>query len=233
MEKDKRPLTTLFLLSSVDGKISTGSTDNMDMDIDFPNIQGVKEGLHQYYDIEQKMYPWSLITGRTQVKIGINEKDPNSIKKKEVSFAVLDNEHLNENGVKCLCAMSDKLVLITSNNNHPAYKITEDNLSIIFQETLNLRDVLEKLKSNHGCNKLTIQTGGTINSLLLKEHLIDYVDLVISPVLIGGKDTSSIIDGKSITTKDDLTQLGILEFMQFIYLYDNYIRLRYKVINSY
>ena len=43
-----RPITTLFMLSSVDGKISTGATDELDVDRDFPKIDGLKEGLHQY-----------------------------------------------------------------------------------------------------------------------------------------------------------------------------------------
>ncbi len=43
-----RPITTLFMLMSVDGKISTGATDNLDVDKDFPKIAGVREGLHQY-----------------------------------------------------------------------------------------------------------------------------------------------------------------------------------------
>lgn len=30
---------------SVDGKISTGDTDMMDVDKDFPQIEGIKEGL--------------------------------------------------------------------------------------------------------------------------------------------------------------------------------------------
>ena len=38
-----RPITTLFMLMSVDGKISTGSTDALDVDQDFPHIEGVKE----------------------------------------------------------------------------------------------------------------------------------------------------------------------------------------------
>ena len=46
-----RPITTLFMLMSVDGKISTGSTDNMDVDKDFPGIPGVAEGLHKYYEV--------------------------------------------------------------------------------------------------------------------------------------------------------------------------------------
>ena len=67
-----RPITTLFMLMSVDGKISTGATDEMDVDKDFPNISGVREGLHQYYEIEQTTDLWSLNTGRVQAKMGVN-----------------------------------------------------------------------------------------------------------------------------------------------------------------
>lgn len=42
-----RPVTTLFMLMSVDGKISTGSNDELDVDTDFPTIDGLKEGLHE------------------------------------------------------------------------------------------------------------------------------------------------------------------------------------------
>ena len=55
-----RPITTLFMLMSVDGKISTGATDDLDIDKDFPKIAGVREGLHQYYEIEQTTDLWSL-----------------------------------------------------------------------------------------------------------------------------------------------------------------------------
>ena len=39
VEKVDRPITTLFMLMSVDGKISTGATDELDVDRDFPGIQ--------------------------------------------------------------------------------------------------------------------------------------------------------------------------------------------------
>ena len=68
----KRPITTLFMLSSVDGKISTGATDELDVDKDYPKIDGVKEGLYQYYDIEQTTDLWSLNSGKVQAKIGVN-----------------------------------------------------------------------------------------------------------------------------------------------------------------
>ena len=34
----ERPITTLFMLMSVDGKISTGATDELDVDKDYINI---------------------------------------------------------------------------------------------------------------------------------------------------------------------------------------------------
>lgn len=39
-----RPITTLFMLMSVDGKISTGATDDLDIDKDFPKIAGFVKG---------------------------------------------------------------------------------------------------------------------------------------------------------------------------------------------
>ena len=70
-----RPITTLFMLMSLDGKISPGASDDLDADKDFPFIDGVKEGLHQYYEIEQTTDLWSLNTGRVQAKLGVNEKE--------------------------------------------------------------------------------------------------------------------------------------------------------------
>lgn len=108
-----RPITTLFMLMSVDGKISTGASDNLDMDKDFPKITGVKEGLHQYYEIEQTTDLWSLNSGRVQAKIGVNTADMPA--KTPVSFVVIDNKHLTEHGIRYFCALSKQFVLITSN----------------------------------------------------------------------------------------------------------------------
>ena len=223
-----RPITTLFMLMSVDGKISTGASDNLDVDKDFPKIIGVKEGLHQYYEIEQTTDLWSLNSGRVQAKIGVNTKEmPN---KTPVSFVIIDNKHLMKHGIRYFCALSKQFVLVTSNKNHPAFEIQEDNLHIIYQNELSLKDVLTKLKSEYSCEKITIQTGGTLNGLFLREKLIDYIDIVVAPVLIGGKDTSSLIDGKSLLSESELSQLGVLKLQECIVLENSYLRLCYEVI---
>ena len=216
------------MLMSVDGKISTGCVDELDVDKDFPKIDGLKEGLHQYYELEQETDLWSFNTGRVQKKMGVNEKPLPD--KTIVSFVLLDNSHLDENGVRYFCALSKQFVLITSNKNHPAYNVKEDNLGIIYQEELSLKEALNELKEKYGCERLTVQSGGTLNSLFLREKLFDYVDIVVAPVLIGGKDTSTLIDGKSLTSEDELSKLGILKLEDCIKLEDSYLRLRYKVI---
>lgn len=229
--KDKmdRPITTLFMLMSVDGKISTGATDDLDVYKDFPKIKGVNEGLHQYYEIEQTTDLWSFNSGRVQEKMGVNKKK--IPRKTPVSFVVIDNKHLNENGIRYFCALSKEFVLITTNTRHPAFNVEDENLHIIYQNELSLKDALIKLKSEYGCERITIQTGGTLNNLFLREKLFDYVDIIIAPVLIGGKDTSTLIDGKSLTEECELSKLGVVKLQECVVLENSYLRLRYEVIH--
>jgi len=223
-----RPVTTLFMLMSVDGKISTGATDEMDVDRDFPRIAGLREGLHQYYEIEQTTDLWSFNTGRVQEKMGANTKE--IPEKTPLSFVLLDNHHLSEHGIRYFCAKSKQFVLITTNRNHPAFHVKAENLHIIFQEKLSLAAALTSLKEQFGCDRLTVQSGGTVNGLFLREKLLDYVDVVVAPVLIGGKDTAALIDGRSLQSRDELNQLGVLRLIEAAPLQDFYLRLRYRVI---
>ncbi len=223
-----RPVTTLFMLMSVDGKISTGATDGMDVDRDFPEIAGLREGLHQYYEIEQTTDLWSFNTGRVQAKMGVNTAAKPT--KTPVSFVLLDNRHLDEHGVRYFCARSRQFVLITCNQEHPAFSVREENLHIILQETLSLADALVRLKEQFGCERLTVQSGGTVNALFLREKLLDFVDIVVAPVLIGGKDTATLIDGPSLQAAAELIRLGVLRLIEASPLQNSYVRLRYRVV---
>ena len=224
-----RPITTLFMLMSVDGKISTGASDALDVDQDFPKIPGVKEGLHQYYEIEQTTDLWSLNSGRVQAKIGVNTEDMPG--KTPVSFVVIDNKNMTAHGLRYFCALSKEFVLVTTNENHPAFAMGEENLHVVYQKELSLRELLVKLRSEYGCERITIQTGGTLNGLFLREKLIDYVDLVVAPILVGGKDTSTLIDGKSILSEGELSKLGPLKLRKCVVLENSYLRLCYEVIH--
>ena len=118
-----------------------------------------------------------------------------------VSFVMIDNHHLTKQGIRYFCARSKEFVLVTSNADHPAFQMDEDNLHIICQSKLSLTDALAQLKSEYGCQRITIQSGGTLNGLFLREKLFDYIDIVIAPILVGGKDTSTPVSYTHLTRK--------------------------------
>jgi len=108
--------------------------------------------------------------------------------------------------------------------------VQEKNPHIIYQEQLSLCEALAYLKTDYGCERLTVQSGGTVNGLFLREKLFDYIDIVVAPVLIGGKETVTLIDGCSLTSESELSKLGVLKLMECTVLQDSYMRIRYKVI---
>ena len=227
----KRPITTLFMLESLDGKISSGNNDKLDADKDWCQIDGVKEGLHQYYEIESTTDYFSLNTGRVMAKIGVNDRKENH-NKVEVKFVIIDNKpHLDENGIDYICNWVETLILVTTNKNHVAYSLTEkyDNLEILYYEELDLMKLLEDLSSKYNVERLTIQSGGSLNGLFLRNNLIDYVNIVIAPLLVGGKDVPTLIDGEAISNSEELNKLKALELIECNKLDNSYIQLKYKV----
>ena len=229
-----KPITTLFMLMSVDGKISTGSVDERDVDKDFPKIFGIKEGLKQYYDIEQTTDLFSMNTGRVMAKVGANIKKEN-VAKIPVSFIILDNKpHLNNIGVEYFLKLSKTLYLVTNNKNHPIFNYKDNgNLCIIYYEgEIDFVNLFEQLKNKYGIQSMTIQTGGTVNSILLRNKLIDRLSIVIAPALVGGKETSTLIDGESLKTIEDLEKIKALKLMDIKELNDSYINLKYEIINE-
>ena len=227
----KRPITTLFMLESLDGKISSGNTDEVDADKDWCEIDGVKEGLHQYYEIEAITDYFSLNTGRVMAKIGVNDRKGYH-DKVEVKFVIIDNKpHLNENGIDYLCNWVESLILVTTNKNHIAYSLIDkyDNLDILYYEELELTRLLEDLYSKYNAERLTIQSGGSLNGLFLRNNLIDYVNIVIVPLLVGGKDVSTLIDGEAISNSKELNKLKALELIESNQFDNSYVQLKYKV----
>ena len=228
----ERPITTLFMLESLDGKINSGNSDNLDADKDWCQIEGVKEGLHQYYEIEATTDYYSLNTGRVMAKIGINDRKEYH-EKVDISFIIIDNKpHLNEHGIDYLCNWVEKLILVTTNKNHIAFSLKEkyENLDIFYYEVLDLKTLLTDMKQKYNAEKITIQSGGNMNGKFLREDLIDYVNVVIAPLLVGGRDTSTLIDGDAISKVNELNKLKALQLIECNKLEDSYIQLKYKII---
>ena len=169
--------TTLLLLMSVDGKITSGESDALDSDRDWKRIRGVKEGLPQYYQTEWSIAVNSLNTGRVMAKIGINSRTMAPEKDDRLTFVIVDRKpHLNETGVRYLAQWVGKLYVVTNNPSH----------------------------------------------LLI----------VMAPLIVGGRATSSLVDGPSLQTEEDLVNLKALKLVRCEVLEHSYLRLAYDVINE-
>jgi 2,5-diamino-6-(ribosylamino)-4(3H)-pyrimidinone 5'-phosphate reductase len=231
----ERAETTLCLVMSLDGKITTGSTDNLDSDLDWKKIVGVKEGFAQYYRVEQSLGPNYLNSGRVLEKVGFNDKK--EVPQKELlRFVVVDRKpHLNRNGIYYLCNWLERLFIVTNNPKHPAFELKSkcENLEIInYENEIDFADLLGKLKKSYKMDKITIESGGTLNSVFFRSGLVDHLSIVVAPLIVGGKDTSSLVDGFSLTDQSQLHLVKSLMLRECRKLENSYLLLEYDVINN-
>lgn len=229
-----RPVTTLFLIQSLDGKISTGMSDELDIDRDFPRIDGLKQGLQQYYDLEQQTDLTSFNSGKALAKIGTNQLELAKIKKTKVSFVVVDNEpHLTANGVAAMAAKANVFYIVTTNDRHPAYALAGAHSNIVILNdgpVIEFVKIFQRLRDEYRIERMTIQSGGELNARLLREDLIDFVQIVIAPALVGGRNTPSLVDGDSLERADELFKIRPLRLLENRTLADSYVALKFEVM---
>jgi 2,5-diamino-6-(ribosylamino)-4(3H)-pyrimidinone 5'-phosphate reductase len=222
------------MLESVDGKINSGNTDALDVDRDWKTIDGLREGLQQYYDIESTTDVFSFNTGRVMAKIGINERTDEPEKMDVVTFVLLDNAgHLNARGIDYLSRWTGRTVIVTTNSAHPVFDVMDkySNIEVMKYDELDLAQMLVDLRAKYGAEALTIQSGGNMNCAFLRADLIDYVNVVVAPVLVGGRDTATLIDGDAISSPEELDKIRPMKLIECRALNDSYVQLRYEVIH--
>jgi len=219
---------------SLDGKISTGDVDERDVDLDYPKIKGVREGLYQYYDLEKRLGTVYFNSGRVMAKVGFNDREWHKEKKDNLDFILVDSKpHLTVRGCEYFAKRAERLFIVTTNKSHPVYKLVNifQNIRIFqYDNKIDFQDFFKKLKEKHGINNMIIQSGGDLNSVLLRERLVDQVLIVLAPLLIGGKNTQTLVGGDSLHSFEDLQKIAVLKLKEVKELKDSYITLKYEVL---
>lgn len=75
---------------------------------------------------------------------------------------------------------------------------------------LDLSDVLEKLY-NFGIRSILVEGGGTIIWNFVKASLVDDLYVYIGPMIVGGKQTPTMADGKGIQKEDERIKLVMID----------------------
>lgn len=245
LNHSKYPETTLFMLMSIDGKISTGATDTYDVDADFPKITGLKEGLQGYYDLESETDFWCLISGKTMTKIGANSGKLHMVNVTGLHRAVYGVTDLTVKGVKLLVEQSDYVHFFVKDPSglkkvhdgcrgkdlkHWTVHLLDGKFSNILGVSMNYKDPLSVLAilKTLGCDHLTVQTGGTINGAFVQAHALDHINVVMAPCLIGGADTPTLIDG--VNPNKGLEHVNTFKLVKAKPMTGSYLQLCYDVL---
>jgi len=186
----------------------------------------------QYYKLEQETDICSLNTGRVIKTIWMNNEDYDFQIYEEMSFVIIDSKHLTDIWVKNLASKLKKLFIITTNKNHPAFLVQKElkNIEILFYENkIDFKDMMEKLKNKYKIEKITIQSWWTLNKILFENNLIHKISIVVAPVIIWWKYTPTLVDWEAITSLDEINKLKVLKLTWIDKLENSYLYLKYDV----
>jgi 2,5-diamino-6-(ribosylamino)-4(3H)-pyrimidinone 5'-phosphate reductase len=73
---------------------------------------------------------------------------------------------------------------------------------MVGDDRVDLRAALECLADRHGVKTVRVDSGGTLNGVLLRNGLVDEVSVLVSPYLVGG------VTPKSLFRAPDLTEVA-------------------------
>jgi len=96
---------------------------------------------------------------------------------------------------------------------------------IVGSERVDLRSALVRIRSSLGATRVIADSGGTLNASLLREGLVDIVDVVTLPGLVGGSGTPTMMDGAPLLPGDVPIQLDLIE----VQVHEDAVRTRYRV----
>lgn len=219
----------LFLLQSLDGKISTGASNDFDFDKDLAADDFLSKGLQQYYDYEKTTAPVSIISGAIASKLGANEgKFPSQFV--PVTFCVIDSNHLNRNGVESIKRNCQRVIFMSTNYDYYNLGCNEGNAELLYVKEYDLYALLNYIRNKYDVDWVTVQTGGTLNAEFVRKGLITEVDIFIAPTIVGGKNTPTLVDGTDLSFNE--FKLTNLELVNCNVLDGGYIHVSYRVVNN-
>ena len=94
-------------------------------------------------------------------------------------------------------------------------------------DRVDLRRALEKLHDRFGVRRVRVDSGGTLNGVLLRAGLVDEVSILVHPHLVGGTSPRSCFRAPDLTTPDGAIPLKLAAVEE---LDHGIVWLRYKVV---
>ncbi len=111
--------------------------------------------------------------------------------------------------------------------NHLEYLGTR-NIDIIItgEDKVDLKSAIEALYDKYKIERIRVDSGGTLNGVLLRQGLVDEVSALINPSLVGGESSRSIFKAPDLKDGNGVISLKLIETKP---LDNDHVWLRYEV----
>lgn len=230
LEGSGLPKTTMFMLMSIDGKISTGDDEEHDFDADLPKLESTRMGLQHYYDLEKQTAEWTVGSGRTQAKV-LKNIPIERVLPTQASAVVVDNHYVNDELLEKLAKKFKGVVLATTRNGR--FSSTPSNVVVEYFPSndiyVPLEPLVRTLYHEYGVRELCLQGGGDLNASFLREGLVDEIHIVVAPLIVGGKTVPGLVGGINPISLKSVHQLDLIGYD---FPGNDYVCLRYRVLKN-
>ena len=93
------------------------------------------------------------------------------------------------------------------------------------QKQVDLKALINHLEKS-GVKKLMLEGGSTLNFSMIREGLIDEINICVAPMVVGGSDAKTFFDGDGFNTMDEAVKLELIDS----YNLGKDLILKYKVL---
>ncbi|MHA1268500.1 MAG: 2,5-diamino-6-(ribosylamino)-4(3H)-pyrimidinone 5'-phosphate reductase [Candidatus Helarchaeota archaeon] len=213
-KSQNRPYCILNAAMSIDGKISTITGDvELSSKEDWIRVHklrsemdGIMVGINTIIKDNPKLRIkfFKRKTGKlhriivdSQLRIPLNSKVLN-FELDNYPTIIITTTNAPENKVNQIKRMNSEINIIKCGSNNK----------------VDLKIMVEKLKSL-GINKILLEGGGTLNFSMLKNRLVDELRIAIAPVIIGGKNAITLVEGYGFEKISNAIKLKLIKKQMF------------------
>jgi 2,5-diamino-6-(ribosylamino)-4(3H)-pyrimidinone 5'-phosphate reductase len=228
-----RPYTILNAAMTLDGKIATGTGSSEisgKKDIERVHrlrkeLDGIMVGINTVLVDNPKLTAHKL-SGIDKDFDDIKDINPVRIVVDSYGRTPIDFNVLNDSADTIIAvsnqAVNDKTSHGTEDNNENS-KINQINgkaeVFVGGEDKVDLKALMEYLYEK-GIKTLLLEGGATLNFSMLKENLVDEIRICVAPMIVGGKDATTLVGGEGF---DFMDQAIKLEFKDSYFLDEDLI----------
>ena len=197
-----RPYVIFSAAMSLDGKIATCTGDS--------KLSSKKDKI-RVHKLRSKVD--AILVGRNTVKVDDPLLTVRGIKGKNPIRVILDSEAMISTGSRILqtCSKIPTIIVVTKKakkKNLQKLKKFPVTVQVCGNDKINIKKLLKFLKQKSVKN-LLVEGGGITNWTFVKQNIIDEAIITITPYILGGSSSPTLVDGNgfSLITKSPKLKL--------------------------